>query len=360
MNKHFTCSWCGRSMLLSNKSRHLSTCLYKNELKATKDYILKLIEDNPDERDQISVRKEKLELANVELMKVVEDVYLKFSDLRDKYLGGASEESAEEKIEGMNVCASTKYGYLVEWRKFKKWKEENSKTIGVASMNQYLQTLDCKSSTKWKKRNMLERILKTLVDPNMKLEPMRQRFSTQPKYSMTVEEIDEYLEEQKEVNKEDYLIQKMMITLSLRIGTIASLKLQNFDFYLMNDNNRLALPDTKSKRTNFREVNEDLQEEIRIFLDEINVNEEDYVFYRGGRDLNIARRSQALSNHINERIRKSKVFRQSSNFKYSSHMFRKCVPNLIFQKKVQEAKEEARKMLGHKRGSAAVYSYIDL
>jgi hypothetical protein len=33
---------------------------------------------------------------------------------------------------------------------------------------------------------------------------------------------------------------------------------------------------------------------------------------------------------------------------------------LIYQKKVEEAKEEAREMLGHKRGSAAVYSYIDV
>ena len=157
MSKHFTCSWCGRSMLLSNKSRHLSTCLYKNELKSTKDYILKLIEDNPDER------------------------------------------------------------------------------------------------------------------------------------------------------------------VSLRIGTIASLNIQNFDFYLLDDNNRLALSYTKLKTTIFK-VDENLQQEIRNFLREIDLNDEDYIFYRGGRNLTIRRRSQALSIRINERIRKSKVFRQSANFKYSSHM----------------------------------------
>ena len=76
--------------------------------------------------------------------------------------------------------------------------------------------------------------------------------------------------------------------------------------------------------------------------------------------MTIASRSQALSIRINERIRKSKVLKQSVNFKYSSLMFRICVPNLIYQKKVEEAKEEAREMLGHKRGSAAVYSYIDV
>ena len=357
MTEHFTCSWCGRDMLITNKSRHLSTCLFKNELKATKEYIIKLVEDNPDQSDLISLKKEKLEMANVDLMKVVEDTYLKFRDLREKYIGGESEETAEEKIQGMNVCGSTKVGYLVEWRKFKKWKDANSRTISVASMNQYLQTLKCKTSTLWKKRNILERILKTLVDANMKLEPMRQRFSTKPKYSMTEKDIKEYLDEQMEVNEEDYLIQKMMIILSLRIGTIASLKLQNFDLM---DENKIVLPDTKSKKTNVREVEEDLQEEIRNFLREADLDDDDYVFYRGGRYLNIARRSQALSNRINERIRKSKVLKQSANFKYSSHMFRKCVPNLIYQKKVEEAKEEAREMLGHKRGSAAVYSYIDV
>ena len=35
-------------------------------------------------------------------------------------------------------------------------------------------------------------------------------------------------------------------------------------------------------------------------------------------------------------------------------------PNLIFQKKVEVVKEEAREMLGHKRKSVAVYSYIDV
>ena len=36
-------------------------------------------------------------MTNVDLLKVVEDMYLKFSDLREKYIGGASEETAEEK-----------------------------------------------------------------------------------------------------------------------------------------------------------------------------------------------------------------------------------------------------------------------
>ena len=360
MNKDYTCDWCEHTMSKSNKCRHLPICLYKNEIKATKKRVLELVQKNPDNSDDISVKKEKLELANVDLMKVVEDTYFKFSDLRDKYIGGLSEETAEEKIQGMNVSESTKMSYLVEWRKFKKWKEANSKTINVASMNQYLQTLKCKTSTLWKKRNVLERILKTLVDQNLKLEPMRQRFSTKPKYSMTSKDINEYLEDQKEVNEEDHLIQKMMIIFSLRIGTIASLKLQNFDFYLQDDNNRIALPDTKSERTYFQEVDEDLKEEIGIFLDNLNLNNDEYVFYRGGSGLSISRRSQALSNRINERIQKSKVLKQSANFKYSSHMFRKCIPNLTFQKKVEEAKEQAREMLGHKRGSSAVNSYIDL
>ena len=58
MTRHFTCEWCGREMLITNKSRHLSTCLLKNELKATKEYIIKLVKDNPDQRDQISIKKE--------------------------------------------------------------------------------------------------------------------------------------------------------------------------------------------------------------------------------------------------------------------------------------------------------------
>jgi hypothetical protein len=36
------------------------------------------------------------------------------------------------------------------------------------------------------------------------------------------------------------------------------------------------------------------------------------------------------------------------------------MPNIIFHKKVEKAKEEDREILGHKRGSAAIYSYIDV
>ena len=91
---------------------------------------------------------------------------------------------------------------------------------------------------------------------------------------MTEKDIKEYLHEQMGMNEEDYLIQKMMIVLSLRIGTIASLKLQNFD--LLEEENKLVLPDTKSKKTNIREVEEDLQEEIRNFLREIDMDNDDY------------------------------------------------------------------------------------
>ena len=77
----------------------------------------------------------------------------------------------------------------------------------------------------------------------------------------------------------------------------------------MLDENKLVLPDTKSKKTNVREVEDDLHEEIRNFLREADLDDDDYVFYRRGRYLTIARRSQFLSNRINERIRKSNVLK---------------------------------------------------
>ena len=75
MNKNFTCDWCEHTMLKSNKCRHLPICIYKNEIKEKKKRVLELVQKNPDNSDDISVKKEKLELANVDLMKVVEDTY---------------------------------------------------------------------------------------------------------------------------------------------------------------------------------------------------------------------------------------------------------------------------------------------
>jgi hypothetical protein len=72
-----------------------------------------------------------------------------------------------------------------------------------------------KESTLRTKHSLLENILKFLIDPIINLNPFNKRITFTPKYVMKDEEIGPYLEEQKKINIEYYLIQKLMISYPL-------------------------------------------------------------------------------------------------------------------------------------------------
>ena len=355
------CVWSNTLVSDKNMARHVATCIYKTDLNARKDYILELLAKNPDQLNEGSNtnKLEMSELANQEMLRVIKQAMNEFKFLYERF-ADHQEETPEEKIENLSLADSTKYGYKVEWRLFQKWRKQNNLTISERSMNTYLSTIKCRGSTKFKKRNVLQNILKVVVDPNAKLNKMRMRFSVKPKYSLSDAEVQSLLEEQKDLNTEHYIIMKMMIFLVLRIGTIAALQLKHFDFFGEENIFRIALPDGKNQTLIFKDVDQDFKAELEEYLESVPLASiDDYVFYREGNNETLTKRSSFLGVAINKKLAESKAMVKSENFQYTSHMLRKCLPNLRYNEVVEEAKEEARKLLGHKTGSTAVNSYLD-
>ena len=96
---------------------------------------------------------------------------------------------------------------------------------------------------------------------------MRQRMSFKPKYSMTRSDIINYLDEQRKLNFENYIIQKIMITCTLRVGPVAGFKRKHFDFYnLMNDSS-IAVRDNKGSLILFKKLEVEFKNEMSEYLD---------------------------------------------------------------------------------------------
>ena len=177
---------------------------------------------------------------------------------------------------------------------------------------------------------------------------------------MSADEVKAFLKELlvKETH-EFYLIAKFMIYFSVRIGTAGAIKVENLDFYCLPNNSRICLPDTKNKKSIFKDADDEFMDELIKFIEEEELDINDYLFYSKGKDLGLKRRGQDLSLMMNKLISDSKVLIKSANYTYTSHMLRKTQPNLIFQEKVEEARSDARKMLGHKQNSTATNHYLD-
>ena len=69
-------------------------------------------------------------------------------------------------------------------------------------------------------------------------------------------------------------------------------------------------------------------------------------------------RSHRLCVKINSRISESNVLPKSSNYKFSSHMFRKTKAYNLYHEKNEQLKEEARSAIGQSSGSQAIQFYI--
>ena len=355
------CDWCGKTMFRQNHKRHLATCKIKNEINLTKQQIEDLKSNNLNSNSQNQEEIKLLELKHTELLILMKELHCKIRPIFDKYTED-DHKFPEIKIREMLVSESTKKGYLVEWRLYNKWRLSNSKRISAESANQYISSLKKQSSsTQFKKRNILQNVMKVVVDPNIKLAPFRKRFSYTPKYSMSEDEIERYLDEQHSLNYEDYMIQLLMINFGLRISTIACLKFKDLDFYFDDSKSFLVLPDVKNKLNNKVEIFGDAEKEFRKFLDKIEQFEEtDYVFYNKKLEGDVTKRAHNLCLLINQRIKESKIFKhRSQNFKYTSHMFRKAIPNLHYQTQMKKIKKETRTLLGHKKNTGSLEHYVD-
>jgi len=214
------CEWCEKQTSYKNYARHITKCVFRNEVLLHKSELEKLKALVP-KNDPI------IEAVLMELKHFLTESYFKTSNLYKRFIQEDGRDPVE-KIKEMIVSPQTLENYLSEWKLFSKWLKKNNKTMSVDSANSYIASLsDYKASTQRRKQYMLQVILQHLIDRTVKLNRFSKRISYTPKFPMSDEELNRYLEEQREINYEDYLIQRLMSTYGLRINTIALLKVEN-------------------------------------------------------------------------------------------------------------------------------------
>ena len=348
------CEWCGKEMKRNNMTRHMKNCVWKNQVEMKKADLVEI------RRNGKIIDKEEFEtkdIAFAELSKYLQDVYNSSIYLYRKIILGKQRSPTERLLE-MQVSEITKKYYLREWKHFQKWLKANNKCVSKDTANTYLASLTTvRASTLRTKHSLLENILKFLVDPTITLNKFNKRISFTPKYVMKDEEIEPFLEEQKGIDFEYYLIQKLMITYGLRVNSIASLKVKHLEF--LTGENEIHFPDSKVQRERTEPIEAELIEDLEEHLPE-DPDEEEYVFYLAGRHLFARQRAHDIGVKVNKAIRSSKVIRKSGNYKYSSHMFRKTRVYTDYQEGVERLKESMRKRIGQSQGSTAINSYINV
>jgi len=337
----------------SNYKRHLSKCIYKNEIKMAKSIVLRLVanyevpEGDADQGVQMEMK-----IFISELFNKVKFFHKK---LNNESL------SPEEKIRQLHISDSTKEGYLTELGLYQKWLKKNKKNVDIDTANSYLNCLKCKSSTLRKKQMILQTILRVVYDPNIRLNPVRLRISYMPKYSLSDKEIEQYMEEQID-DQEYYLIQRLMIVYGLRINSPAALKVKHFLFLFDEDKNEILLPDIKVNNERCEPIDEEFAIVLKEYMESIGLSEEDseeYVFLRAHSDSSIRVRTSKMGLEVNRKIKKSRVLRKNPNFKYTSHMFRKTKANTLYQQGLEELREKSRHGIGQKSKSSSIKHYLD-
>lgn len=342
------CEWCGKEFHRSNFKKHLLKCIYKNDLKETKINILNILSGKP--------LKTEAEIQNIELTEFLKTFYQKSKDLYDRTSGGI-DEKVEEKIKTSLISEVSKQQYISEWKAYDNWRKKNHHNISVDSVAKYLGSIECKVSTKTKKRNILQRIFQTIMERPVRLPKIRMRYSTMPKYAMNTEELNNYLNEQLSIDYEDYLIQFLLAYYGLRVSNCSSLQYKHLEF--LNGDDLIFFPDPKTNSIRQETTTNEINDKIKEYLKgkEEDLEPEDYVFNCGNGTLK--QRACRLSARINKRIRESKVLKMSKNYKYSSHMFRKTKAFTMYQQGMKELKERARAAIGQQKNSNAVEYYIN-
>jgi len=348
------CDFCEEEKYSSNIKRHLKSCVWKNVIGMKKSEFMFL--KNKRNLDIKDAKRE--ELTAAELKKFLSDLNLKVSNLFTRLIVENNRDPID-KINELNVSKRTKENYCREFKLYDKWLTENKKNISKQSADSYIASLTCAASTQKRKHDMLNIILQTIIDPSIKLNAYRKRIEYKPKYAFKNEELDLYLEEQKGINFEDYVLQKFLSAYGLRINTAASLKVSHLIFLKAKkkEDKKIVLPDSKVKRRREEPVESDLENDFKKLI--TGKEKDDYVFYSSGSKFDEFRRARDLSEKINKHLRDSKVIEHDENYKYSSHCFRRSVAFNLYNKENAELKEKVRKAIGQSQNSTAVEFYIN-
>ena len=274
MTKKRNCEYCERGFWTTNIKSHLKKCIYKTELDLPKRDVLKLIKEKGRGLKKFDQR---AEVKLQQLVKFLQQTYFSSNRMFKTY--SLDTKDPIEKINEMGIAQSTKENYLSVWKQYMTYIRINRFEICKETANSYLASLTNKETTIKQKARDLQYLFRSLIDPYIVINPYRKKVEVTPKYSLKDEELNKYLEEQKRIDKQDYLIQLMLAKYGLRINTAASLRLKHLTF-LKKEDKIIMLPDIKSKRSRTEPIDEEM---ILLFKNLINENqiEDDnkYIFY---------------------------------------------------------------------------------
>lgn len=362
------CKFCEHTMKVQNFNKHMEVCSIKNTFGIPKSQILKMIEQSDIINEEQVGAKYKDEISTLKSQNGMNEMMLEktfkfIKDISDQSVAlttekeGIKSHDPIERINLMFISDETRKTYISEWSLYQAYcNKENLNPFITDSANSYIENSKATLSTIIKKKGNIQSILSHILNTRINLRKIRRKPTFKPKYALSAKEVEDYLSEQKQVDYEDYLLQKLLIEYGCRINTAGAIKVSHLEFLRSDDT--ILLPDTKTG-----ERMETITEELRLLLtDHVNsksLTADDYLFTVGGSQKERLR-VHKLGLRINKRIRRSKVLKKSKNYKYTSHMFRKTKAFNIFQNAVNAAKNEARNAIGQKKNSTAIEPYINM
>lgn len=351
---HRVCNYCGLRMWQTYQKKHLDRCKKKKALEIHER--MKSLDNSEkakyeEEYKQLSQKHQMIQIRYEQLLKVMRKLILKGESIVGIGIGA----DPIEAISQLNLSATTKTLYEGEWKAYDKWcKDKDINPFQIASANRYISSISFQHSTLVTKRSCLQSILQTVLERRVVLRKLRKRLHLiVPKYALSENEIRDYLKEQEKINKEDHLIQLLLVSYGLRINSIAGLMVKHFN----NNSENITFPDTKTG-DRFEPITPELKRRLAAIILLKGLKDPNSFLFHGGKSTEVSKRAAVIDARINSRIKNSKVLKKSPQYKYSSHMFRKTKAFTAFNKVIEEAKEKARIAIGHARGSSAIDCYL--
>lgn len=242
--------------------------------------------------------------------------------------------------------------YLFEWNSYHSWCRKNEKhELLVDVANSYIKSLNA-TATRTKKRSIIQCLLRMFTSKDIRLRNVAVRIKTKKKYAMKDDELLSYLDEQKQIDFQDYVLQQFLVYFCARINSAIHLKWEHFS------EGFVCVPDTKtgdkvvSSDSNFNDI-------ITEYSEKYKLNKKGYVFYP---DCSVDARVCTITRNINSRIRLSPVMNrlkeENPTCMFSSHIFRKSEAYKLYNDGKEELLKKVRIRLRHVKNSRSTNVYI--
>jgi integrase len=347
------CEWCNKQMARTNYYKHVNGNASNGHKPRCFMKKVNLMNSKTGEKvDQVRLKSLSIqnEMLTIFFKKIANEVMQLQSSI------GELKQDPLIEINNLPVAEATKLLYKSTWSQFEKYSKKHALPLNAKSANAYIGQAKCAISTRITKRNTLQDLMRRIYgNDNLKLYPIRQKYSVKQKHSLSDVELEKYFKEQENLDHELYLAQRLMAVYGLRVSSVAALKKKHLDFIRTNFDS-VTFPDTKTNSERTEKISKELMNKLSELTTDLR--NEDFVFCQEVNDKSVNVRSAYLGGKINKALQKTNTFKKFPNKQYTSHIFRKTIANTTYQKVIEEAKDKAREKIGHKH-SNNINFYID-